>query len=794
MSRPLALAALLLAAASPPVARAASAPDAGRPLEPTPASQAVYGTQPPDEDPPTQRTRVEGHDGTELYVETWLPAEREGKVPPAKVPTILIMTPYVAQGIEAYPENEEAGIPSTIEYFTSRGYAVAQHHVRGTGESGGCLEQTSANQIEDGARVVEYLGRDAPWSDGNVGMYGASYDAETQISTAGLGDPEKTKYLKALVPVATVMGQYEYSFFDGVPYTGYALQSNAGYLAAVSLIPGETSTPGQFVEKLGCQPEVLSTSGDQSGDMTEFWRAREYRPGVGNIRAPMLYVHGLRDFNVQPISIAGFFERMPATTPHKAMLGVWNHALPNRHTAVEPDWARSDWLPTALAWYDRYLKGLDTGVEDWPDVQIQDSRGQWRAEPDYPFTGGPAGQLALAPDGQLGGVAEPEGSTSYREGVDDDETIPGTRAVFETPAMEAPLHLTGQPVLDLWLQTSASDGHVAAKIELLGPDGERLRHEGTSAEFHSTYGMRSLRHLDPLVDNRFAQEQGKPAPAGEPLRVPLRFLPTDLVVPVGGKVRLTVAGAIDYRARDSSPSGSAPEIELLHDCEHTSALRFLVARPDAELLNVREIDEKPEVDLVANPVPDRVTDGGGLATARVCGREPERLEPFGPEFVPEPDPGTTTGNGTTTTGTGTTTGPGPAPQPDHGDPCLDKFAPRSRPLRRSLRVTRRGLRLRGRTTDTGCGSRLATVAVSVARTTKDGRCRFLRGNGRFTPARSCRRTGGTYLRARGTGSWSLRLRARLPRGRYKAWVRAIDAAGNVERKAARRNLVRFRVR
>ena len=35
---------------------------------------------------------------------------------------------------------------------------------------------------------IEYLGRDAPWADGNVGMYGHSYDAETQISTAGLGD------------------------------------------------------------------------------------------------------------------------------------------------------------------------------------------------------------------------------------------------------------------------------------------------------------------------------------------------------------------------------------------------------------------------------------------------------------------------------------------------------------------------------------------------------------------------------------------------------------------------------
>lgn len=56
--------------------------------------------------------------------------------------------------------------------------------MRGTGESGGCLEQTAQNQIDDGGRVIEYLGRDAPWSNGRVGMYGASYDAETQICWA----------------------------------------------------------------------------------------------------------------------------------------------------------------------------------------------------------------------------------------------------------------------------------------------------------------------------------------------------------------------------------------------------------------------------------------------------------------------------------------------------------------------------------------------------------------------------------------------------------------------------------
>jgi putative CocE/NonD family hydrolase len=227
----------------------------GQVFEPAPQSTPLYGTAEPSENPDKQRHVVQAADGVDLFVETWLPAAKDGRTPPSKVPTVLIMTPYVKQGVRRYGGHRG----DAIEHFTAHGYAVAQAHVRGTGESGGCLEQTAAKQIDDGARIVEYLGRDAAWSNGRVGMYGISYDGETQISIAGLGDKGKTKYLKAIVPAATVAGQYEYSHFDGVPFAGQALLSNAAYLGLTSAKPGETSTPIQYAEKTTCQPEILAT-------------------------------------------------------------------------------------------------------------------------------------------------------------------------------------------------------------------------------------------------------------------------------------------------------------------------------------------------------------------------------------------------------------------------------------------------------------------------------------------------------------------------------------------------------
>lgn len=594
----------------------APAPVKGQVFEPAPQSRRVFGTKEPAEAPDVQRHVVEAADGVDLYVETWLPAAKGRNVPPKKVPTVLIMTPYVKQGVRRYGEPRG----DVIEELTTRGYAVAQAHVRGTGESGGCLEQTAANQIEDGARVVEYLGRDAPWSNGRVGMYGISYDAETQISVAGLGDKKKTRYLKAIVPAATVAGQYEYSHADGVPFAGQALLSNAAYLGLTSATPGETTTPVQLAEKTTCQPEILANSFNPTGDVGPYWMAREYRGGASSITAATLQVHGLADFNVQPSALAGFFDRLPTSTPHKGLFGVWDHNFSNAHGNVAPDWARADWFPMVTAWYDRWLKGLQTGVERWPAVQVQASDGSWRAERDFPGTGGPVGQLALGPAGTLGlATPDPVGATPFTETV-------GSGVTFQTPVLRKPLHLTGQPVLDLWVTTDRPDGHIAAQVTVLGADGEPLVHDGSNAEVLATYGFRSLQHLEPIRENWFRQSAPVLPPVGEPIRVQVRMLPTDLVVPVGGRLQVTIAGSLDA-PRSSLPSGTGATITVLHDCEHLSALRFLMADPKAPALEVREVDQAGR--LQAPAAARRVVDGD-LASDEVCGQSPARLDAFRP--------------------------------------------------------------------------------------------------------------------------------------------------------------------
>jgi hypothetical protein len=121
-------------------------------------------------------------------------------------------------------------------------------------------------------------------------------------------------------------------------------------------------------------------------------------------------------------------------------------------------------------------------------------------------------------------------------------------------------------------------------------------------------------------------------------------------------------------------------------------------------------------------------------------------------------------------------------------PAVDRIAPRStivaptRTQSRTRRITLRG-------TADGTGSAVRVVGISVARAV-GAKCRFLTVTGTFTAARSCART--TYLTAKATTAWRLKL-PKLPKGSYKVRSRAIDAAGNVERKDASRNLLRFQL-
>lgn len=582
---------------------AAKAANGGSPPAPRPftvplSSQPLYGIS-----PTTDKHYLTAADGTKLFVETWLPAPKNGHLPPARIPTILVITPYVQQGtLESQ---------STRDAMVSRGYAYSQLHVRGTGMSTGCIQMYSQTEADDGALAIEWVAGQkpggAPWGNGVVGGYGVSYPGGTILNAAARGNPDKTQYLKAVLAGAPAVSLYESAWtFDGVESMLIPQLYYGQYMTTTSLPPGsENGDPVQYAtqysQKPQCYPSHIQAGLDHSGDFTPYFQDRELRDKVANIKAAVFTFHGHADqvpyHGVPPIVQIGLFDRLPSTTPKFGIFGEFGHESPSTNVRGPAVYQRrADFMNMEIAWFDHYLKGIDGGVSTWGTAQVQGTDSKWRTASNWPRgTGGPTRELDLA-RGVLG--ARPNqlgGTTSYVEaGFETTKgTVPGTAAYFDTGPLKEPLELTGAPQLDLWLQLQLPDSHIAARLDAFDAAGNPI-------VTGSTYALRSAMHRDPFTDGRFTQAHGSLAPTGVPFELTLRFQPTDIVIPAGGHLRLIIAGSVTVnpglsqidnqpvRVNEplflgpSEPSGIVQQVTILHDKQHESTLRFetLARDPD----------------------------------------------------------------------------------------------------------------------------------------------------------------------------------------------------------------------
>lgn len=626
-----------------------SAPDEGWAFEVAPLSEddKIYDIQDPTENRALQRHIIKRDNEPYLWVETWLPQDRTTGKPVLGIPTVLTLSPYAKAGSTP---NTHFDLKNLI---VPRGYAYSVMHLRGTGASGGCIDQLGDNDAADGLAAIRYVA-EAEWSNGLVALSGLSAPAGAALRTVGQY-PEVAANVKAMVLGGPWVPSYA---VDGVrPYVG---QDWAFALVAYGFFPyccaptdftiygespedfmatrfeeGGNPEPEHIAERPGCLYEHAA-AGEGDGSVTPFWAEREVRQWTRDITVPTFLFQGFADTITSPRGIAGLFDHIDA--PKAGLFGWWWHETPDAHySGVEPAWERTDFMPMVMAWLDHHVKGVDNGADRWPIAQVQDNEGQWRAEADWPTTGGPVGHLALG-DGGLLGDDDPSGTSTYTEELlpfdrDFDLDDPNTSAVFQTAPLTQPLHITGQPLLDLWVTIDRPDGHIAVELEALDADGSPVFGPTASGD-GVVFGARSLQHLDPLEDGVFLQSVPKEPRTGEPIRVPVRMSPIDIVVPEGGWLRLRVAGSARYGPglepaaglptifqHPTRTSGSGTVVTILHDCEHTSALRFLMPREQRDLLNVREEEKGPLTQTSSASVPV----DGGIATEPVCGEGPQRV-------------------------------------------------------------------------------------------------------------------------------------------------------------------------
>ena len=140
-------------------------------------------------------------DGTVLRADVYRPAT------PGKYPVILQRTPY--------NKNLLAGVVLMLDVVRTagEGYAVVIQDTRGRYASDGEF-YAFRDDISDGYDSVEWCAAQA-WSDGKVGMYGASYVGATQWLAAISAPP----HLKAIFPLITASDYHEGWTYQGGAFT-----------------------------------------------------------------------------------------------------------------------------------------------------------------------------------------------------------------------------------------------------------------------------------------------------------------------------------------------------------------------------------------------------------------------------------------------------------------------------------------------------------------------------------------------------------------------------------------------
>ena len=474
-------------------------------------------------------------DGCELSARIWMPKDADTN----PVPMILEHLPYRKR--DGTIARDEVSHP----WMAGHGYACIRVDMRGSGDSAGLHEDEYTQQEWDDAISVMDWAREQPWCDGNFGMQGISWGGFNCLQVAAL----RPKGLKAVITICSTADRYN----EDIHYKGGALlNENLGWatqmLAYSSRAPDPALAPNSWrdiwMERLEAQPFSLETWLDhQTRD--DYWKHGSVCEDYAAIEAAVLSIGGWHDGYRNTISHLVTHLNAPA----KGIIGPWIHKYPH----IAGPQPAIGFLQEAKRWWDHWLKGVDTGVQDDPDMRIYvmdalkpkawlpERPGRWIAEPSWPSpsiirdtlhltdrglsrTKAPctASVCSLADCGATGGEYFP-----YAYGPEfptDQRSDDAQSACFDGPVLEHAVDLVGAPTIALRLSADRPAAQIAVRLCDVFPDG-------TSALI--SHGMLNLQH-------RNSQETPEAIVPGEVFDVAITLDDCGYRVPAGHRLRVSV--------------------------------------------------------------------------------------------------------------------------------------------------------------------------------------------------------------------------------------------------------------
>ena len=319
-------------------------------------------------------------DGVRLSADIYLPKTT------GPFPCVLIRTPY---------SNNFDQLIDKGRALANLGYACAIQDVRGRWDSEGDY-YPFFDEAQDGYDTQEWIGRQS-WSNGKIGMSGASYPAAVQWLSA----PLRSEYLTCIVP--RVMCN---DYFNDLIFPGGAMQLNVAITWGMRTRArtGQSIAPQNWSELFRTLP--LTEVADKVGDDVPFWRDWIEHCTDDEYWQPLNTMNRFNEMTVPVLEMSGWYDLYghrcfdhfnglrenggsEAARNPQLIIGPWPHHLSACTCTGDVDFgigSKLDLESIELRFFDYWLKGIENGAPDDPPLRIfVMGVNQWREESQWPL-------------------------------------------------------------------------------------------------------------------------------------------------------------------------------------------------------------------------------------------------------------------------------------------------------------------------------------------------------------------------------------------------------------------------
>ncbi|MBR0755734.1 CocE/NonD family hydrolase [Bradyrhizobium jicamae] len=523
-------------------------------------------------------------DGTKLAVAVYKPSQAR------ELPTLFAASPYRFDN-NALPASPQFLWRETgpIDFYVGEGYAYVHLDLRGCGRSEGEFGFLGKDEQGDLYDAIEWAAAQ-PWSNGKVGSIGQSYYCMIQWFLGAL-KPPSLACIGAHDGAADIYRQGCYH--GGIPcdfFAGYWWHQNR----TINRFPetGPARNQKTDLDSLLAEHPLFD----------DFWRERSAWDKLDQIEVP-LYSSGV--WGKHQLHTRGNIDGYQrARGPKKLRMS----AAPNAWTAAA-EFASTDFhRAVMLPFYDRWLKGIETGWESRPAVEFfVGGSGERRVAAQWPPAETEYQTLYLSPtrsgsvhsfnDGSLasrtstgvnsssysypdpGWVA---GVVGFGPGGPASGFDPVRRVLtFTTPRLEQDLVIAGPILLRLYAASSNADTDFFIKLsdQLDDTDAYKVGHNAAATVVTRGWLRASHRELDPSSTTEVPRH---PHDRADPL-IPDQIYPFEISLEpqayrfaAGHRIRLEIANGDSPVTEQLWPHMYTPEKigtdTIFHDSDHPSCL------------------------------------------------------------------------------------------------------------------------------------------------------------------------------------------------------------------------------